>query len=193
MVKRISTWLDSWFRYRFLLVAFARGLNWILTRWVLIGIGDCHWIKSNHHGSDYITRRWISWNESHSVRSNLFLPTAHFIWLILPTTSSRSLYYFAPICLGLNLLVLPIVEGLQPFLEIYKVGVPILLFNAAMTFALNLSSVWLIGSASGLVLTLAGVVKDVSWASPIRGEWTTDRDWSIDDDRYYWWRCPLSS
>jgi hypothetical protein len=59
--------------------------------------------------------------------------------------------------------VLPIVEGLQPFFEIYKVGVPILLFNAAMTFALNLSSVWLIGSASGLILTLAGVVKDVSW------------------------------
>lgn len=44
-------------------------------------------------------------------------------------------------------------------------GIPTLFFNASMTFALNLSSVWLIGKASGLVLTLAGVVKDVSRAS----------------------------
>lgn len=37
-----------------------------------------------------------------------------------------------------------------------------------MTFALNLSSVWLIGSASGLVLTLAGVLKDILL---IAGSW----------------------
>lgn len=41
--------------------------------------------------------------------------------------------------------------------------------SACATFALNLSSVFLIGAASGLVLTLAGVLKDIllivgSWA-----------------------------
>lgn len=76
-----------------------------------------------------------------------------------------SLYYFAPVCLFLNLCVILPIEGFAPFFELHKVGIPILAFNAAMTFALNLSSVWLIGSASGLILTLAGVVKDVSYFS----------------------------
>ena len=66
-------------------------------------------------------------------------------------------------CLTVNAIILLPVEGFQPFHDaVHLVGIPTLLGNACMTFALNLSSVWLIGKASGLVLTLAGVVKDVS-------------------------------
>ncbi|KAM0753176.1 TPT-domain-containing protein [Meredithblackwellia eburnea MCA 4105] len=81
-----------------------------------------------------------------------------------------SLYYFAPVCLAVNSIILLPVEGFQPFYDaVDLVGIPTLFGNACMTFALNLSSVWLIGKASGLVLTLAGVIKDIlliagSWA-----------------------------
>lgn len=70
-----------------------------------------------------------------------------------------SLYYFAPVCLACNLVALFPIEGLGVFGDaLTKVGLPLLLFNAGCTFALNLSGVWLIGVASGLVLTLSGVV-----------------------------------
>ncbi|SGY93875.1 BQ5605_C037g11615 [Microbotryum silenes-dioicae] len=73
-----------------------------------------------------------------------------------------SLYYFAPVCLVINSIILLPVEGFSVFSDaIEKVGIPMLLGNACMTFALNLSSVWLIGKASGLVLTLSGVLKDI--------------------------------
>ncbi|KAM0791245.1 hypothetical protein ACM66B_005724 [Microbotryomycetes sp. NB124-2] len=73
-----------------------------------------------------------------------------------------SLYYTAPVCLVVNALLLLPVEGTQVFYNaVYQVGLPTLFGNACMTFALNLSSVWLIGKASGLVLTLAGVLKDI--------------------------------
>ncbi|GAA5925223.1 uncharacterized protein JCM15063_004960 [Sporobolomyces koalae] len=81
-----------------------------------------------------------------------------------------SLYYFAPVCLAINAVILVPVEGLGVFADAVElVGLPTLLFNACATFALNLSSVFLIGAASGLVLTLAGVLKDIllvsgSWA-----------------------------
>ncbi|KAI5476281.1 DUF250 domain membrane protein [Pseudohyphozyma bogoriensis] len=81
-----------------------------------------------------------------------------------------SLYYTAPVCLVVNASILLPVEGFQPFYDAVElVGLPTLFGNACMTFALNLSSVWLIGKASGLVLTLAGVIKDIllitgSWA-----------------------------
>jgi len=72
-----------------------------------------------------------------------------------------SLYYFAPVCLACNAILLLPIEGFAPFHKALELGVGTLLFNCALTFALNLSSVWLIGKASGLVLTLSGVVKDV--------------------------------
>lgn len=76
-----------------------------------------------------------------------------------------SLYYMAPVCLVVNSILLLPVEGFGVFSDAVElVGIPYLFGNACMTFALNLSSVWLIGKASGLVLTLAGVVKDVSRA-----------------------------
>ncbi|GAA6034026.1 hypothetical protein JCM8097_000655 [Rhodosporidiobolus ruineniae] len=89
-----------------------------------------------------------------------------------------SLSYMAPVVLVANSIILLPVEGFEVFSQALEtVGVPYLLFNACLTFSLNLSSVWLIGKASGLVLTLAGVVKDIllivgSWAllgSPITG------------------------
>lgn len=73
-----------------------------------------------------------------------------------------SLYYTAPVCLAINSILLLPIEGFAPFYDaVHLVGLPILFLNATMTFALNLSSVAVIGSCSGLVLTLAGVLKDV--------------------------------
>ncbi|GAA5856805.1 hypothetical protein JCM8547_008852 [Rhodosporidiobolus lusitaniae] len=81
-----------------------------------------------------------------------------------------SLSYMAPVVLAANAVILLPVEGFAVFSDaVDMVGIPYLLFNACLTFSLNLSSVWLIGKASGLVLTLAGVLKDIllivgSWA-----------------------------
>ena len=82
-----------------------------------------------------------------------------------------------PVCLVINaVIILPFTEGFsEPIALAQELGPPIrepheldgivlmgaVLLNAACTFALNLSSTWLIGKASGLVLTLAGVIKDV--------------------------------
>ncbi|GAA6053010.1 hypothetical protein JCM3770_002381 [Rhodotorula araucariae] len=80
-----------------------------------------------------------------------------------------SLYYMAPVCLAINAVLLLPVEGFQVFEDaVTLVGVPYLFFNACLTFALNLASVSLIGKASGLVLTLAGVLKDILL---IAGSW----------------------
>ncbi|BGO91432.1 hypothetical protein NBRC10512_003092 [Rhodotorula toruloides] len=81
-----------------------------------------------------------------------------------------SLYYLAPVCLVVNAIILLPVEGFEVFSNAVElVGIPYLLMNACLTFALNLASVSLIGKASGLVLTLSGVLKDIlliagSWA-----------------------------
>ncbi|GAA5967634.1 hypothetical protein JCM8115_007010 [Rhodotorula mucilaginosa] len=80
-----------------------------------------------------------------------------------------SLYYMAPVCLAVNAVILLPVEGFGVFADaMEKVGIPYLFFNACLTFALNLASVSLIGKASGLVLTLAGVLKDILL---IAGSW----------------------
>ncbi|KAL8906915.1 MAG: hypothetical protein Q9207_001723 [Kuettlingeria erythrocarpa] len=73
-----------------------------------------------------------------------------------------SLYYFAPICAVMNFCVAAIVE--IPYIkmeEVYHVGLLILLTNACIAFALNVSVVFLIGRTSSLVLTLCGVLKDI--------------------------------
>ena len=85
-------------------------------------------------------------------------PSLHLLELRLNRCSPD----FAPVCLVFNSMILLPVEGLQPFTDaVHLVGLPTLFLNACLTFALNLSSVAVIGSCSGLVLTLAGVVKDV--------------------------------
>ena len=48
---------------------------------------------------------------------------------------------------------------MAPFLALQEVGLPILLSNAAIAFALNVAAVFLVGVGSGLILTLAGVFK----------------------------------
>lgn len=108
-----------------------------------------------------------------------------------------SLHYYAPVCAVINLAVLPLTEGLAPFYEVLRIGCVspplylhlllmrmltvcgarpwILLSNAAVAFLLNIAAVFLVGAGSGLVLTLAGVFKDILlisgsvliWGTPI--------------------------
>jgi len=72
-----------------------------------------------------------------------------------------SLHYYAPVCALINSLVLPFTEGLAPFYELARIGPLILLSNASVAFLLNVAAVFLVGAGSGLVLTLAGVFKDI--------------------------------
>lgn len=73
-----------------------------------------------------------------------------------------SLYYYAPACAAINgfftlFFELPTM-GMD---DIYRVGVFVLIANAAVAFALNVSVVFLIGKTSAVVLTLSGVLKDI--------------------------------
>ncbi|KAI0918719.1 hypothetical protein AcW1_009463 [Taiwanofungus camphoratus] len=72
-----------------------------------------------------------------------------------------SLHYYAPVCAIINLAILPMMEGLAPFYEVMRVGPLVLLSNAFVAFLLNVAAVFLVGAGSGLVLTLAGVFKDI--------------------------------
>lgn len=72
-----------------------------------------------------------------------------------------SLHYFAPVCAIINACVMPFIEGFAPFRDLHKVGLLVLLSNAGIAFALNVAAVFLISVGSGLILTLAGVLKDI--------------------------------
>lgn len=72
-----------------------------------------------------------------------------------------SLHYYAPVCAVINFMIMPFVEGFEPFYQLHKVGVLVLLSNAGIAFALNVAAVFLISVGSGLILTLAGVLKDI--------------------------------
>ncbi|KAI0287546.1 TPT-domain-containing protein [Russula brevipes] len=72
-----------------------------------------------------------------------------------------SLHYYAPVCAVINLAIIPFTEGLAPLYELARIGPLILLTNAAVAFGLNVAAVFLVGAGSGLVLTLAGVFKDI--------------------------------
>jgi len=72
-----------------------------------------------------------------------------------------SLHYYAPVCAMINVAVLPFTEGLEPFYELARVGPMILISNALVAFLLNVAAVFLVSAGSGLVLTLAGVFKDI--------------------------------
>jgi hypothetical protein len=65
------------------------------------------------------------------------------------------------LCFGLIALALPFTEGMAPFWELHKLGLPILLANGALAFSLNLAGVLVIQSAGSLALTLGGVCKDI--------------------------------
>lgn len=72
-----------------------------------------------------------------------------------------SLYYYAPVCAVMNILVALVVE-VPTFdsRDLAKVGVFTVIGNAAVAFLLNVASVFLIGKTSSLVLTLCGVLKN---------------------------------
>ncbi|KAF8246204.1 TPT-domain-containing protein [Wilcoxina mikolae CBS 423.85] len=74
-----------------------------------------------------------------------------------------SLYYFAPVCAGMNFLIFLVVEARSlSWADVTgKVGVGVLLANACVAFGLNVAVVFLIGRTSSLVLTLCGVLKDI--------------------------------
>ncbi|KAH7910266.1 triose-phosphate transporter family-domain-containing protein [Hygrophoropsis aurantiaca] len=72
-----------------------------------------------------------------------------------------SLHYYAPVCALINLCILPFKEGLEPFYELARIGPAVLLSNALVAFLLNVAAVFLVSAGSGLVLTLAGVFKDI--------------------------------
>jgi drug/metabolite transporter (DMT)-like permease len=72
-----------------------------------------------------------------------------------------SLYYFAPVCAAINACLIPFSEGFAPFFDLGKLGPFVLLTNGGVAFALNIAAVFLIGAASSLTLTLAGVLKDI--------------------------------
>lgn len=72
-----------------------------------------------------------------------------------------SLHYYAPVCALINIACLPFTEGLAPFYELGRIGPMILISNACVAFLLNVAAVFLVGAGSGLVLTLAGVFKDI--------------------------------
>ncbi|KAI5451629.1 hypothetical protein NCC49_001610 [Naganishia albida] len=72
-----------------------------------------------------------------------------------------SLHYYAPVCAVINAFIIPFTEGLAPFYELGKLGPFVMFTNAGIAFALNVSAVFLISVGSGLILTLAGVFKDI--------------------------------
>jgi len=72
-----------------------------------------------------------------------------------------SLHYYAPVCAAINLAIIPFTEGLAPFYELARIGPLVLLSNAGLAFLLNIAAVFLVGTGGGLVLTLAGVLKDI--------------------------------
>ncbi|KAH7040518.1 triose-phosphate transporter family-domain-containing protein [Microdochium trichocladiopsis] len=89
-----------------------------------------------------------------------------------------SLYYFAPICAGMNGVVALIWEVPRVTMsEVYNVGLFVFFINGLTAFLLNVSVVFLIGKTSSLVMTLCGVLKDVLlvfasmmiWGHPVTG------------------------
>ncbi|EON97650.1 putative duf250 domain membrane protein [Phaeoacremonium minimum UCRPA7] len=73
-----------------------------------------------------------------------------------------SLYYYAPVCAVMNFIVAWLSEASKfEWEDLYQTGMGILLLNAAVAFMLNVSSVFLIGKTSGLVMTLTGILKNI--------------------------------
>ncbi|TPX08172.1 uncharacterized protein E0L32_001932 [Thyridium curvatum] len=73
-----------------------------------------------------------------------------------------SLYYYAPVCAVMNFFVAAATEfSTFKSEDMWNTGLGMLLLNAGVAFMLNVSSVFLIGKTSGLVLTLTGILKNV--------------------------------
>ncbi|KAJ5757489.1 uncharacterized protein N7511_006183 [Penicillium nucicola] len=73
-----------------------------------------------------------------------------------------SLYYYAPACAITNGVVTLFAEAPRLTMgDIYGIGIGTLVANALVAFLLNASVVLLIGKTSAVVLTMAGVLKDI--------------------------------
>ncbi|PHH77980.1 hypothetical protein CDD82_3281 [Ophiocordyceps australis] len=86
------------------------------------------------------------------------------------------LYYYAPVCAVMNLIVAMFAEVPRFQLQhLTNVGFSLLFLNALLAFLLNVASVFLIGKTSGLVMTLTGIFKNILlivvsiliWRTPI--------------------------
>lgn len=72
------------------------------------------------------------------------------------------LYYYAPVCAVMNLLVaIPSEVPHFRWEDLASVGLGMLFLNALIAFMLNVASVFLIGKTSGLVMTLTGIFKNI--------------------------------
>ncbi|OAV97385.1 hypothetical protein PTTG_00122 [Puccinia triticina 1-1 BBBD Race 1] len=68
----------------------------------------------------------------------------------------------SPICFAMALLLAPLFEGLQPlFLIVPRIGLPLLAGSILLALALNIAVLFLVSSTNALVLTLAGILKDI--------------------------------
>ncbi|KAK3945087.1 triose-phosphate transporter family-domain-containing protein [Diplogelasinospora grovesii] len=73
-----------------------------------------------------------------------------------------SLYYYAPVCAVMNIIIAIVSEAHKfDLADAAKAGYGLLLLNAMVAFILNVSSVFLIGKTSGLVMTLTGILKNI--------------------------------
>ncbi|KAH6646848.1 triose-phosphate transporter family-domain-containing protein [Truncatella angustata] len=73
-----------------------------------------------------------------------------------------SVYYYAPACAVINGIITIFWEGGRlTMADIYGLGIFTLIANAFVAFCLNVSVVLLIGKTSAVVLTMAGVLKDI--------------------------------
>ncbi|KAF7527057.1 hypothetical protein PCG10_003258 [Penicillium crustosum] len=73
-----------------------------------------------------------------------------------------SLYYYAPACAVTNGVVTLFAEAPRLTMgDIYGLGIGTLIANALVAFLLNASVVLLIGKTSAVVLTMAGILKDI--------------------------------
>ncbi|KAL2157207.1 hypothetical protein VTH06DRAFT_6343 [Thermothelomyces fergusii] len=89
-----------------------------------------------------------------------------------------SLYYYAPVCAVMNLIVAIGAEAnrFDPA-DLARAGCGLLLLNAVVAFMLNVSSVFLIGKTSGLVMTLTGILKNILLVIISVAIWHTTISW----------------
>ncbi|KAF4983194.1 hypothetical protein FZEAL_1351 [Fusarium zealandicum] len=72
------------------------------------------------------------------------------------------LYYYAPVCAVMNMIVVVFSEGPSfKWEDVAKTGYGVLFANAFLAFILNIVSVFLIGKTSGLVMALSGILKSI--------------------------------
>ncbi|KAF4992021.1 hypothetical protein FGRMN_7475 [Fusarium graminum] len=85
------------------------------------------------------------------------------------------LYYYAPVCTLLNLVVVFFSEGPRfKWEDAAHAGYGMLFANASLAFILNIISVVLIGKTSGLVMTLSGILKSILLVAVSVVIWSTN-------------------